>query len=101
MTNYVGQIKFERDRIKVMCNVCGREMEICSVEPPYYAHCLNRDCEAMGKNSIVFSGFLDAQIIAEDWLLQKLHDSEWLKKDALEWLNDIWREYQQWCRDNY
>jgi len=89
------------EQIKVKCVGCGGEMEICAVEPPYYAHCLNRDCKARGENSIVFSGFLDAQIIAEDWLLQKLQDDEWLKKDALQWLNDIWIEYQQWCRDNY
>ena len=101
MNNWVQQMDFKTKQIKIMCSVCGGEMEICSVEPPYYAHCLNRDCEARGHNSIVFSGFLDDQLIAENWLLQKLQEDEWLKKDALEWLNNVWIEYQQWCRDNY
>ena len=92
---------FDKENIKIVCNSCGSEMEICGSEPPYYAHCLNKSCGANENTSIIFVGRDDSKLIAEHWVSEKLQDGIWLKKDAIEWLNGVWKEYRQWCYDNY
>lgn len=93
-----------KKEIKLNCGYCGGKMTVLEDGKHFVVHCLNKvskttECPSNGANSLIveqIKGLESGKAIAENFLFLQWSEREWLKKDAVAWLNEKWKKYCEW-----